>query len=44
MRAAENLVAKIPGVEVVASYVTFELLALNGREKLTAKCVALISE
>lgn len=44
LRAAENLVAKIPGVEVVASYVTFELLALNGREKLTAKCVALISE
>ena len=44
MRAAENLISKIEGVELVATHVTFELAALKGREKLQKKCLSLISE
>lgn len=44
MRAAENLISKIEGVELVATHVTFELGFLKGREKLSKKCISLISE
>jgi hypothetical protein len=44
MRAAENLIAKIEGVELMGSHCTFELAALKGQEKLSKKCTILVSQ
>jgi len=42
LKAAENLIANCPDVEVVAHSLVFELKALKGRELLKHKVVSFI--
>jgi adenine/guanine phosphoribosyltransferase-like PRPP-binding protein len=42
LKAAEDLVSKIPGTILVGSYCLFEIPFLGGAKKLSAKCVAAV--
>jgi len=42
LKAAEDLISKIPGVEVTSSFCLFEIPFLQGRKKLKSKMVSLV--
>ena len=42
LKAAEDLIKQIEGVEVVASYCLFEIPALKGREKVASKVISIV--
>ena len=42
LKAAEDLISKIHGVEVTSSFCLFEIPFLQGRKKLKSKMVSLV--
>ena len=42
LKAAEDLISKIPGVTVTSSFCLFEIPFLKGRKKLNSKMVSLV--
>ena len=42
LKAAEDLIKQIEGVEVVASYCLFEIPALKGRDKVASKVISIV--